>query len=397
MARAKHLRGLQLHNGQYRYVRQVPSDLVDVVGVKNFVVYLKSDSLSVAVRRSAVARAEVEERIKRYRLGLASGDGQYEVAASLRQEIERDQEQGWAAASAWLEDIETKYGEEEAQRLAAVVKGERTSIVQSLEAILKNDTASSSLLNDKRLAVRLLNESGVHHIEEVDRKRARKFVEGLIEDGTRSRATINKLVTRLHSVWNAFEITGIYEGSNPWSRQTVRAVKSKRRAFDPKELAALLKASRGWVNDVITVLAAHGLRIGEFFALNPGDVTDKEIAIRVGKTDAAERFVPIHTQARDALKRVGPDGERVSQVVFRKAFKTALERAGLQEKSDELKIHSLRMYFYSERLKAGVPNLVLNEVVGHENPTLVKTYGSGFTFEQKLAVVEAVNLPVVKV
>ena len=235
--------------------------------------------------------------------------------------------------------------------------------------------------------------AGLKFIEQVDRRSAAKFVQALLEEGTRSHNTVNKLVTRLVTIWNAFEVVGVYEGKNPWSKQTVRGTKSKRRAFTPEELEALLGASRGWVRDVIIVLLAHGMRVGEFFALKASDISDREITIRGGKTSAAARVIPIHSDTYEAVRNVTPNGERIRQGQFRAAWKRTMVRAGLAEKTDELVIHSLRKTFYSQRMQAHCPHMIIDEIVGHELPTLVGTYGSGYTFTQKKQVVEAVRVP----
>ncbi|NIZ63543.1 integrase, partial [Sedimentitalea sp. CY04] len=139
-------------------------------------------------------------------------------------------------------------------------------------------------------------------------------------------------------------------------------------------------------------LMAKG-NLGQFFHVRPNQ-------LRLLKTDAAERIVPVHSALEpvlSALPSTGPlfPGLKVNDITKRfAALRVALgiERPGLV-------FHSTRKWFITQCERTGVPEHFTASLVGHksarsENGITYSIYSAGISDEQKREIVDQIRLPV---
>lgn len=381
------LKGVFLKSGSYWLQRKVPEHLREIVGQANLMFPLKTDSPRTAIKRVEAARQIVERQLadaQRKFDGEQLSDIQQALA--FKELIDAFPDAG--ADTDWLELIERERGLTYALRMNQIIRGTATPIAEIVERQLLEEPTGTSDTKLKRHMVKVLEAAGLHSIEEVDRKKAADFISELLKEGSRSRATVNKYVATIRSIW-AFALRRGIGDHNPWSNQRLKGTKTKKRAFTRDELEAFLRASREPYRSLFIVLALSGLRIGELLSLKPEDVKAGFMEIQRGKSEAASRRVPVHPRAKDNLERFF--SERWSYAQCARVFRVTIERCGLEP--ELFGLHSLRKYFYSEADKNGAPKLHLEKVVGHQVPVLYETYSRGPTDDQLRDVVYCVSLP----
>jgi integrase len=143
------------------------------------------------------------------------------------------------------------------------------------------------------------------------------------------------------------------------------------------EVATIIEnAPRRW-RLAIRVLEQTGMRVGEFVALEWGDVdrANLQLRIRNGKTTAARRWVPVPEwlmeeieatcppDDRTALRRVFPGAGRQT---IGNAMRNACKAAGIANYSP----HDLRHRFISVKIREGVPVTQVAAHVGHSRKSL---------------------------
>lgn len=152
------------------------------------------------------------------------------------------------------------------------------------------------------------------------------------------------------------------------------------------ETIRALRADAGPAADLCELLAYSGCRLGEAITLKWGNVNFemKRFTVTGGDTGTKNhevRFVPLFPALEALLIRfrdsraVSPlDGERIAEIQSgKKAMITACLKAGLQNFTH----HSLRHFFCSNAIEAGVDFKAIASWVGHKDGGLLvaKTYG----------------------
>lgn len=162
------------------------------------------------------------------------------------------------------------------------------------------------------------------------------------------------------------------------------------------DVKALLSAVEGTELEIPILLASTGsLRRSEICALTKADVTDLGVSInkamvrgtnetwhiKVPKTEAGNRFIPLPPQVIAKLKAV--EGDQICTLtpeLLSKHFRLALEKAGLPH----FRLHDLRHYFASTLHAIGVPDKYIMLYGGWESEsTLHGVYQH--TLKNKLA------------
>lgn len=139
-------------------------------------------------------------------------------------------------------------------------------------------------------------------------------------------------------------------------------------------------------------LVAKG-NLGQFFHVRPN-------RLRLLKTDAAERMVPVHTALHGVLSGLPSSGAlfpglKVNDITKRFAKIRVLlgvERPGLI-------FHSTRKWFITQCERTGVPEHFTASIVGHksarsENGITYSIYSAGISDEQKRDIMDQIRLPV---
>ncbi|MDE4063685.1 tyrosine-type recombinase/integrase [Phaeobacter gallaeciensis] len=175
-----------------------------------------------------------------------------------------------------------------------------------------------------------------------------------------------------------------------------------------EEVQRLLQADHPLIGSVILFCLLSGLRSGEAVGMLRDDLVWKgnlgwfarvrPNRVRLLKTDAAEREVPLHGELSAMLPALGPDrlfpDLTVSQVTKhfgRLRTRLAMDRPGLV-------FHSTRKWFITQCERTGVPEHYTASLVGHqsarsENRLTYGIYSAGIGDDQKRAIVDGVRLP----
>lgn len=231
------------------------------------------------------------------------------------------------------------------------------------------------------------------------------------QDGRRITARTQK---RIFRQVNHFLDWCVYEGQldrNPF--HTVLLDRKVRQAPyavpTDKEVLRLLAATGERIHAVMLFCLLSGMRSGEAAGLLRSDLVAKgnlgtfaqvrPNALRLLKTDSAERVVPLHPVLQDLLPSLpseGPLFPGVSVPVITKDF-TAL-RQKLRISRPGLVFHSTRKWFITQCERTGVPEHFTASLVGHasarsENKLTYSIYSAGISDAQKRGIVDAIRLP----
>lgn len=217
---------------------------------------------------------------------------------------------------------------------------------------------------------------------------------------------------RIWSQVNHFIDWIVYEGqleANPF-----RSVR-----FDPKvrpapyavptdeEVLKLLEERDSVLHPVLLTCLLTGMRAGEAVGLLREDLVLKPDvgwfihlrpnALRLLKTDAAERFIPLHPDLGGVFDRLPSDGPlfpelNVNQVT--KRFTRLRDWLAM----DQLVFHSTRKWFITQCERTGVPEHWTASLVGHqsarsENGITYGIYSAGISDQQKRGIVDQIRLP----
>jgi integrase len=252
-------------------------------------------------------------------------------------------------------------------------------------------------------------------IEAITRQTAGRFLSDAAK--TQKRQTVARKLSTLRAYWGWMVARGHLK-ADPWLGQTLGKSRlpdpdEAVREFTDTELAKLLAGGADAVlADFIRIGALTGARLESIARLRVRHCQDGAFDIRRDKTRAGTRKVPIHSQlvpliaARCAGKglddylftlRETTAGSRSASIS--KRFRTYRIGLGIDDVRDGrrgslVNFHSLRHWFVTAALRAGQPDHVVQQVVGHAAESLARrVYFGGDTLETLRACVETVRLP----
>jgi integrase len=270
----------------------------------------------------------------------------------------------------------------------------------------------------------------VASIEGLTKKDAGRFISECL--GHLRPATIQREVSNLSSLWKWARLKGHGEDApNPWLEQPIPGRGGGRknqvdevepRNFTDEEMRKLLDGEAdATLADMIRIAALSGMRAEEICQLRVSDTAGGVMTVRDGKTPAARRPVPIHSDLASIIARRGegkaaedflftddelglekPGGNRSRAIT--KRFTSYRRKVGVdqpmgaktgQRNRSAVTFHSFRHWFVSTATRAGQPDALVGAVVGHAPAGItLAVYGKGWpSLEQRRACVEAVRLP----
>ena len=291
-------------------VLDVPPSLRDVVGRKRL---RKStgttDKLKARLKRDAIL-GEFRAAIERARRGGVQG--WHQEALAWRQEIaalDDNDERGnlELALQDKAEAIEREHDLERARAFYDIASGQKTPLAMHHEAWLAEKQFAARQVSDyrnqvKRLEAWMVSKSLSPSVQAVTDKVASEYkADGLVKQGVNFK-TGNKWLSGLRSYWKWMLDEG-HAKSNPWlgkSLPKIRQPKDHReRNFTDDEMRLLLAGKPdAELSAAMHIAALSGMRLQEIFRLQVQHCKDGIFRVAYGyrgKTDAAERDVPIHS------------------------------------------------------------------------------------------------------
>ena len=220
---------------------------------------------------------------------------------------------------------------------------------------------------------------------------------------------------RIWSQVNHFLDWTVYEGqleANPF-QSVLFDQKVKPRPYavlTDGEVVQLLATNDPDLHAVMVTCLLTGMRAGEASGLLREDLVTKgnlgtfihvrPNAVRLLKTDAAERLVPAHPVLDDlfrGLPSAGPLFPDLNVNQITKGFAVLRKRLGLERTG--LVFHSTRKWFITQCERTGVPEHFTASLVGHksarsENGITYGIYSAGISDEQKRSIIDQIRLPV---
>lgn len=178
-----------------------------------------------------------------------------------------------------------------------------------------------------------------------------------------------------------------------------------------EEVRALLDLGDDLIGDILLVCLLSGMRAGEAAGLMREDLAAKgnlgqffhvrPNSLRLLKTEAAERLVPVHAELEGVLSRLpkeGPLFPDLSVNDITKRFTRIRGQLGLGQDRPGLVFHSTRKWFITQCERTGVPEHFTASLVGHAsarsgNGITYSIYSAGISDEQRRDIVDQIRLP----
>jgi integrase len=204
---------------------------------------------------------------------------------------------------------------------------------------------------------------------------------------------LSRQVWALERMWRG-AIERRFAAENPFSgRKFDRTTKYEVPYVTPAQLVAIIDAVAPQHRDVVALVAATGVRIGEAIGLawSDCDLDAKPPQIHVSrqgaerellKTPAARRTIPLSPRAVEILRRRKDAAAENETRVFpindtRQNVLRSLHAACDATKTPRLRLHDLRHVFASHLVQAGVPLSTVARLLGHADggALVAKRYG----------------------
>ncbi|WP_293676817.1 tyrosine-type recombinase/integrase [uncultured Phenylobacterium sp.] len=406
---------------------QIPKQVVRSLRTKSKAEALKRFDIEAGRVRAGIEKVRpktLKENVAYWQALRATGTTDADVAYD--REIERRLGPVLGEVTDELGEVEPAYDpkrEAEALEFAGLVNGTRIPVEYLVDDFIGASPVSLRYVSRIKLAVRQLGEflrgrPAGNNLRAVDRRTASDFIAHLVKT-ERSVTTAKSKRSALSSYWD-WLVTRRDAPENVWSGHKMprQAGRADVREYTMDEMVALLRGTAEQpMADFIRVGALTGARESEIGALRVRDRVGGWLTIPKGKTEAAKRRLPIHSDLTDLVKRRSA-GKRPDDYLFHDLPKSAGKGRGRHEKMGErytayrrsvgvvdvredgrsrVDFHSFRRWFVTEAVRhSGHPEWVVSQIVGHatgKQSMTIGTYFGGSLDEQLVAVVESVRLP----
>ena len=371
---------LRLNHQTFMARLQIPKDLREVFGKVAFTKSLKTSDPRLAERLAQPLVAQWQTMIDRAR------DKEVTAQTLMLEALRAEYEHATDEQREFIE-LETLRLAEESKlkpRDYAAVTGKVRPIAPMITSYLKakeDEQLTGSTLASIEAVLKTFNES-FKDVEEITVPALRDFFDGLgVARSTK--------VQRKSQIMGLLKFHGISVES--FSSISFRITKkaalkeTKRGAWSPEEVKVLLKESKDDLHDCIKIAAYSGMRINEVVDLQAKNVDFNELSMTVvdGKTEAANRDVPIHPEILEILQRRHKEQggylfkvNKTDREKGRGSKQLSMKFTALKKQlgfGSELVFHSLRKTFISAMHEKGVPVDIAKRAVGHASQDI--TYG----------------------
>ena len=315
-----------------------------------------------------------------------------------------------------------------ADAFAAVAYGRATPLLHHLELWLaeggskgafRDRTKLQHRTDVKRLETWARSKGVPETVEAFTRKVAGRYVSDTIVAAGVHPVTGNRWLSAASAYWRWMMKRAGVE-TNPWSGQSLAKPaahhddEQRKRPFTDAEMVALLSGDPGQeLADLIRVAALSGMRLEEVYRLTVADCASGWFNVRVSKTRAGRRQVPVHSGLAEIVARrcegkgpgaflfheAGDTGTRERSAAVSKRFGRYRQAQGVHERAEDTRhsavdFHSLRRWFVTTARNARQDRAVVAAIVGHEVGNLTDdVYHGGPDEGLRRACVEAVRLP----
>ncbi|CAA2141968.1 tyrosine-type recombinase/integrase [Hyphomicrobium sp. ghe19] len=406
----KKFKNLRLKGNQYQLIKRLPKDIAEHTGRQFHIENLGTADIVHAGKLRARKLIELEDSWERIRQGVCDVDE--EIAQQLRdmpKECDEDESSDRDTLLMYLSDLAEKRPDGEAWYKR--ITGQVVTVSYNTDRFLREAPAVATTQAARKAAIKrfelwLQDETSKPFVQTVTKKMAGDYASHLSGRGL-AQKSVNSLLSYLSSYWKWMVRRGVAK-ANPWQGQQVSAKgKSRTRlAWTHEEVSHLLNnAPTKLLLHAIAIGALSGLRAGEIAALRVANCKDGVFDVLKGKTEAATRKVPIHSQLVGIVssrikERSDEDflfaelaGKSKGLVKRFARYRTKL-LGKIHEGQAEKTFHSLRHTFITERLRANCQKYLVEVVVGHVNEGVtVGVYHHGPSPDQLREVVEAAQLP----
>ncbi|MCX5794772.1 MAG: site-specific integrase [Elusimicrobia bacterium] len=213
--------------------------------------------------------------------------------------------------------------------------------------------------------------------------------------GVHTKATANRYLGLLRSMFNKAHDWEDFHGDNPCSRvEKGRESPHRLRYLSHEEMERLQAAAHPRLYPVLLCALLTGMRRGEILGLTWENVNLEQGTIYLLKTKSGKpREIPIPTKLHDVLMSMGPQPAgsvfNLPLIMLQRYFKKALERAGIFG----FRFHDLRHTFASHFVMQTHNLPALQKLLGHSTPTMTQRYahlGSGHLASEMAAFESAI-------
>jgi len=228
-------------------------------------------------------------------------------------------------------------------------------------------------------------------IRDIDAGQAELFARSLAKG--RSPNTYNKYLNGLALVWKAVS-PSVGLTANPWESLPRKKLDTNvRRALTDEEIEKVFLKAKGEMRALFAIGLYTGLRLGDAVRLSWGDIRGDAVYVTTGKT-GAKVAIPLHRRLKAVLEeseekeglvvpRLYQAYKASGSAVVSQRFARLLRSCGI-ETSEKRKdggaarplcgFHSLRHTFVSRCTAAGVPQNIVQALVGHTTARMTEHY-----------------------
>lgn len=399
----------------------LPQDVRPILGKTTIQKTTRTGDLALANKRKQPILQGIFELIEQARGGKTPNEylPQYRmyVAEAKATGDPQDIVNLWCALHDDAVDIAEETGDTRALDAKAVAFGEKKLILEQLELYIANRIDFDGVdLKTVETEVNLLKFiANVHkHVEDLTDVAIEEWISGP-DNMSLSLQTKKKKVSTLRQFMKFCEggSSSDYFRNIPNQDNIPKKLRStpkgeERKAFLPTDVVMLYNRVEGdnQLQDLIKLAAFTGCRISELTNLLKDNVHDAYLDITKAKTEAGVRQVPIHNKIRQLLARLLDEskgdylldglntdrhGDR-SKTIGRR-FSRKKTQWGF---NNTYTFHSIRHTVITQMAHAGISELIIASIVGHEIPNATMSFGTytkGATHNMMLDALEKVNYP----
>nr|WP_319948217.1 DUF6538 domain-containing protein [uncultured Shimia sp.] len=280
----------------------------------------------------------------------------------------------------------SKYGEQSVCSLSRVEGREFLGLIAQLSPVLGRSKATQGLTLEQSVRV---SSYGLPRIAARTQKRiwsqVNHYLDWLVYEG--------------HLEANPFRTVAFEQKVRPkpyavpTDDEVVRMLATDDDVLRPVLLTCLLSGMRaGEAAGLLREDLVTKGNLGTFVHVRPND-------LRLLKTDAAERLVPVHPVLEELFQGLPSEGPLFPDLSVNQITKGfAALRASLGLERPGLVFHSTRKWFVTQCERTGVPEHWTASLVGHksarsENGVTYGIYSAGISDEQKRSIVDQIRLP----